>query len=177
MSTPSQLSPAGVCVRTADFADLPIIAALAAKIWRACYPGIISPAQIDYMLRRMYSLETLATELREGIVYDCLFFEESMIGFAARGPAREQGVFKLHKLYVHPDWQNRGLGSVLLRHCEAKVQSLGASRLVLNVNRSNSNAIRAYQRNGFAIAESVVADIGGGFVMDDYVMAKELHTC
>jgi len=31
-------------------ADLPALAELAGVIWRACYPGIITPAQIDYML-------------------------------------------------------------------------------------------------------------------------------
>jgi RimJ/RimL family protein N-acetyltransferase len=47
-------------------------------------------------------------------------------------------------------------------------------RLILSVNKRNTKAITAYKRNGFAIVESVVTDIGGGFVMDDYVMAKEL---
>ena len=51
---------------------------------------------------------------------------------------------------------------------------LGANRLVLNVNKRNEKAIRAYRRNGFTIVESEKIDIGNGFVMDDYVMAKEL---
>jgi hypothetical protein len=42
------------------------------------------------------------------------------------------------------------------------------------VNKRNTRAIAAYQRNGFVTADSVVTDIGGGFVMDDYIMAKEL---
>ena len=48
------------------------------------------------------------------------------------------------------------------------------STLILNVNKNNVQAIRAYEKNGFAIREAVVVDIGGGFVMDDYVMAKPL---
>jgi hypothetical protein len=42
------------------------------------------------------------------------------------------------------------------------------------VNKANARAIMAYKRNGFVITESVITDIGGGFVMDDYVMAKDL---
>jgi ribosomal protein S18 acetylase RimI-like enzyme len=38
------------------------------------------------------------------------------------------------------------------------------------VNKNNTKAIRAYQRAGFTIAESVVNHFGGGFVMDDYRM-------
>jgi hypothetical protein len=45
---------------------------------------------------------------------------------------------------------------------------------MLTVNKRNAKAMAAYQRNGFTLTESVVVDIGGGFVMDDYVMTKEL---
>jgi ribosomal protein S18 acetylase RimI-like enzyme len=61
-----------------------------------------------------------------------------------------------------------------LQHCEREIRKSGARRLILSVNKRNARAIAAYQRNGFVIAESVVTDIGGGFVMDDYVMAKKL---
>lgn len=41
----------------------------------------------------------------------------------------------------------------------------------LTVNKGNELGIRAYKGNGFDIIESVEADIGNGFVMDDYIMA------
>ena len=154
---------------------MPEIARLAGVIWRAHYPGIISAAQIDYMLAKMYALETLQKEMRElGIRYERLVAGRELAGFASYGPTEQIGVFKLHKLYLDPARHGRGLGSVLLQHCEREVRKLGATRLLLTVNKQNTKAIAAYQRNGFAIADSVVADIGGGYVMDDYVMAKEL---
>ena len=156
-------------------ADLAAIARLAGVIWRAHYPGIISMAQIDYMLAKMYALETLREESNErGIRYERLLVGGELAGFASFGPVEKPGVFKLHKLYVDPARHGRGLGSLLLQHCEREVRKLGATRLMLTVNKWNAKAIAAYQRNGFAIEESVVADIGGGFVMDDYVMAKGL---
>jgi GNAT superfamily N-acetyltransferase len=156
-------------------ADLPAISELAAVIWRACYPGIITQAQISYMLARMYSLETLRDEIRsQGVRYNCLFVDGQMIGFSSYGPADEAGVMKLHKLYLHPARHGRGFGSLLLQHCEGEVRKLGARRLILNVNKRNTKAIKVYQRNGFTVADAVVADIGNGFVMDDYIMAKEL---
>jgi ribosomal protein S18 acetylase RimI-like enzyme len=63
---------------------------------------------------------------------------------------------------------------LLLQHCEREVRKLGARRLILCVNKRNAGASKAYQRNGFEIAGSVVTDIGDGFVMDDFIMAKEL---
>jgi len=156
-------------------ADLPAISELAGVIWRACYPGIITMEQIDYMLAKMYAPGVLRDEIRsQGIRYDCLFVVGKMAGFASYGPASEPGVTKLHKLYLLPELHGRGLGSRLLQHCELEVRAVGAHRLILSVNKRNAKAIAAYQRNGFVIAESVVTDIGGGFVMDDFIMAKEL---
>jgi diamine N-acetyltransferase len=154
---------------------LPALAKLAAVIWRTSYPGIISTRQIEYMLARMYALETLRAEMgSQGIRYVRLLVGRVFAGFASYGPAEQAGVFKLHKLYVHPDHQGRGLGTLLLKHCENELVRIGIRRLVLNVNKNNGKAIGAYRRNGFTVVDSVVAEIGGGFVMDDYVMAKEL---
>jgi GNAT superfamily N-acetyltransferase len=172
-ASPPQASPDPAIAR-ARVADLPAIAELASVVWRACYPGIITVQQIDYMLERMYALPVLRAELRSGIRFDLLVVSGKLTGFVSYGPLDRPGVFKLHKLYLHPDWQGRGLGSLLLRHCEKAAHGIGARRLLLNVNKKNTRAIQVYERNGFQIAESVVAKIGGGFVMDDYVMAKEL---
>ena len=44
----------------------------------------------------------------------------------------------------------------------------------MQVNKRNDRAIAAYQKAGFCIAEEAVLDIGGGFVMDDFLMEKEV---
>ena len=49
-------------------------------------------------------------------------------------------------------------------------QNLGAGEVSLYVNKKNQKAIRAYERAGFAVAESVINEFGDGFVMDDYRM-------
>jgi GNAT superfamily N-acetyltransferase len=157
-------------------ADLPAIIKLAGVIWRACYPGIITHAQIDYMLARMYALDVLRDEIHsQKIRSDRLVVAGKLAGFASYGPTSQPSVMKLHKLYLLPELHGRGLGSFLMQHCEQEVRAAGAQRLMLSVNKRNTKAIAAYRRNGFAIAESVVTDIGGGFVMDDYVMAKEFR--
>jgi ribosomal protein S18 acetylase RimI-like enzyme len=156
--------------------DLQAISALAGVIWRACYPGIITLAQIEYMLTRMYSLETLREEVRSrGIRYNRLLAGAELVGFSASGPEGVPGVFKLHKLYLHPGRHGRGLGSLLLRHCEKEVREMGGRHLVLHVNKRNTKAIAAYERNGFVRDAEVVTDIGEGFAMDDFVMTKNLE--
>ncbi len=167
MNTKIETTPA-----TAD--HLAEISALAAVIWRAHYPGLITHAQIDYMLARGYDLKVLHRELDGGIAWFCALVDGGLRGFASTGPGRSTTEFKLHKLYVHPDWQRRGLGSALLKEVEAIARARGATTLMLNVNKGNAAALAAYRQRGFTIRDSIVADIGGGFVMDDYVMVKNL---
>ena len=154
---------------------VPTIAELAGVIWRACYPKIINREQIEYMLSRMYALRILREEIRsKEIRYELLMVDGKPVGFASYGPALEAGVMKLHKLYVLPELHGCGLGSRLLQHCEGEIRAAGAKHLILSVNKRNAKAIAAYKRNGFVVADAVVTDIGGGFVMDDYIMAKDL---
>lgn len=150
------------------------ISALAGVIWRVHYPGIITPGQIDYMLARMYDVNVMWRELEQGIAWFRALADGALRGFASVGPTESATEFKLHKLYVHPDWQRNGIGSALLKHCEALSRTRGATTLMLNVNKRNEKAIAAYLKRGFTVRESIVADIGGGFVMDDYVMVRTL---
>jgi ribosomal protein S18 acetylase RimI-like enzyme len=81
---------------------------------------------------------------------------------------------KLDKLYVHPAWQRRGYGRMLIDRAVTVARAYGCDALMLAVNKRNDPAITAYRKHGFTIAESVVKDIGGGFVMDDYVMRLDV---
>ena len=152
---------------------MPRIAELARVVWRAHYPGIISSEQIEYMLGRMYDHAVMRDEMKTGIAYDCLWAKAALIAFASYGPIN-QSEMKLYKLYVHPERQRHGCGTQLLHHVEDIARGRGFKALCLTVNKANEKAIAAYQKNGFTVRESVVVDIGGGFVMNDYVMAKAL---
>jgi ribosomal protein S18 acetylase RimI-like enzyme len=156
-------------------ADLGPVADLAGIIWRKHYPGIITIGQIDYMLALGYSHDALRRFVVEpGAGLLLANVSERPIGFAAYYRPERSEELKLDKLYVHPDYQGRGVGSRLIARVEATAAAQALPRLILNVNKNNVQAIRAYEANGFVIREAVVIDIGGGYVMDDYVMAKRL---
>ena len=53
-------------VREAQPTEIPIIHALARKIWMDHYPSIISMEQIEYMLEKMYSEAALQQQLTDG---------------------------------------------------------------------------------------------------------------
>jgi ribosomal protein S18 acetylase RimI-like enzyme len=163
-------------VRLARRDELPAIRELARVIWHAHYPGIITVAQIDYMLERGYALAALA-EFVDGPNRALLLalVEGEPAGFAAWYLTAQPDEAKLDKLYVLQSQQRSGIGGALLARVAEDARAVGATTLVLNVNKRNAQAIRAYERHGFTIREAVVNDIGQGYVMDDYVMAKALQ--
>ena len=163
-------------IRTARRDEVPVVQRLAHVIWHAHYPGIITGEQIDYMLARGYALEVLEGFLGRGDRgLELGAIDGEPVAFAAWYVTDDPAEAKLDKLYVLPARQRLGLGGKLLGRVAELVRAARATKLILNVNKQNIQAIRAYERHGFAIRAAVVVDICNGFVMDDYVMAKNLE--
>ena len=72
----------------------------------------------------------------------------------------------LSKLYVKKEFRHKGIGKAVFE----KIKDFGFDKIQLTVNKYNKNTIDAYLKYGFKIIDSVVSDIGNGFVMDDYIM-------
>lgn len=144
---------------------------LAHEIWHEHYPGIISAAQIDYMLELGYRVDAMLADVEQRrIHYDRALCDGELIGFSAYGPGRDSGKLMLHKLYVHVDRRGSGCGRALLEAASRYAATHALRTIVLTVNKQNCSAIDAYERMGFENRGSLVADIGHGFVMDDYRM-------
>lgn len=161
----------GLRIAPLEEGDIAAVIELAGVIWRHHYPGIISMAQIDYMLAQRYTPAIMRAQMRSADAWwDKGMLGERIIGFAQY--ERYQDAMKLDKLYVHQDYQRQGHGARMLAHVEAAARALGLPAVRLNVNKHNSKSIAAYRKSGYEVAETVVVDIGHGFVMDDYVMEK-----
>ena len=160
-------------IRPVTQPDVPAIAALAREIWQATYPGIITQAQIDFMLEQRYGHERLYDDLEDLHKWlDQAFLGDRRIGFAFSEIYK--GEFKLDKLYIHPDVQRRGVGGQLIANVAERAKKMGYPCVILQVNKRNTNAINSYKKYGFEVRTATVDDIGGGYVMDDFVMEKKL---
>lgn len=150
------------------------VAAMASRIWPSAYGAILPPGQIDYMLSQMYAPARLFQDREDGIALLWILLEGERTGFLAAGPVAPDGACPLHKLYLLPGSQRSGIGSqALARLCE-RLAGSGARALELRVNRHNTAAIAFYRKNGFSVFAEDCHPIGGGFVMDDYLMRCEL---
>jgi ribosomal protein S18 acetylase RimI-like enzyme len=156
--------------------DIEIIRQLTFIIWPHTYMDMIGEAQVKYMLNLMYSPASLLNQI-ENLHHQfiILYEDDKPLGFASYSlKAPEQlGIYTLHKLYVLPDQQGKGLGKRLIDFIIADIIPLQASELELNVNRQNP-AIAFYNKLGFEIKGTEDRDIGEGFFMNDYVLSLPL---
>jgi ribosomal protein S18 acetylase RimI-like enzyme len=167
---------AEISIARAGEADLPNVRALAESIWRSSYAGLLSSGQIEYMLDRMYSPERLLQDWRSGVVFEWPVVDGVPVGYMATQADATTRVMHLHKLYVLPGFQRKGFGGRLLEHAFLSATRAECRSVRLHVNKGNLRAIACYRRHGFVEEASVVNDIGGGYVMDDYVMVRLLDT-
>jgi diamine N-acetyltransferase len=160
-------------IRVALQADIPSIREMARRIWIPAYTGIITEEQIEYMLNLMYSEESLIHQLEvEACTFYILSGGEIDLGFASIS-SKTPELFRLNKLYVDTTLHGRGLGKKLLHRLVEHTMESGGGVLELNVNKNNP-AINFYLSQGFEIFREEVIDIGNGFVMDDFVMRKNI---
>lgn len=154
--------------------QLPIIRDLAFRIWPVTYGHILSKDQFDYMMELMYSLPSLEKQWAHPKPFLLVEDQGEYIGFASYEPNFENSSkTKIHKLYVLPNIQGKGIGRTLINYIRDTAQKAENTALILTVNRFNS-ARDFYLKQGFHIAEEKQFQIGNGYIMDDYMMELSL---
>ncbi|WP_072619454.1 GNAT family N-acetyltransferase [Spirulina major] len=153
-------------------ADCAAIAALADRIWRHHYTAIIGTAQVDYMLDRFQSPRAIAAQIQEGYHYRLVTGAAGEIGYFAVQPQGES--LFLSKFYVLAGQRGQGYGRQIMAEIERIAPEQGCDRITLTVNKHNTLTLAIYQKLGFKVEDAIVTDIGGGFVMDDFLLVKPL---
>lgn len=155
--------------------ELHLVRQVADVVWPITFREILSPEQIAYMMKMMYAPEVMEKEFHEGIRFCLVEDGAKPIGYIVWGQCdSEPTAAKLHKCYLLPEYQGKGIGSRMLQQAMEYAREEGYKLLRLNVNRHNAKAIKAYNRNGFKTIETVDNPIGNGFFMNDYVMEIKL---
>ena len=172
---PSEKTYDMIALRLALQQDAALIRELAEHTWPVSYAGIISPGQIRYMLDLMYNLPKIEASIRDPKQEFWLAEENGkLLGFCGiEYNFPETGFTRIHKLYVLPETQGSGCGKMLLEKAAEESRKRGIWKLHLNVNKYNK-ATGFYQKQGFVTDYEEVLEIGDGYVMDDYIMIKQL---
>lgn len=145
---------------------------LARLIWSEHYLPIIGQAQVDYMLENFQSEKAIKEQIEDGYSYFLIKNYGESCGYLAIQP-QEDKLF-LSKFYIHNDFRGRGLGRKTFDFVVEFAKKLNIPTIQLTVNKYNDNSVAVYKKLGLKIVESIVSDIGNGFVMDDYVFEYEI---
>lgn len=85
--------------------------------------------------------------LEENYFFYSLRYSGKLVGFYCA--ILDEKEAHLADLALNPDFQNKGLGSLLLDHCLKILREKNCRILVLTVRRGNLPAIRLYNKKGF----------------------------
>jgi ribosomal protein S18 acetylase RimI-like enzyme len=156
--------------------DYQTIQDIAHRTWPVAYGEILLKVQLDYMLDAFYNEEALKDSVANKGHHFILAKEgEEILGFASYEHQYEQkNQTKIHKIYILPQTQGKGIGKSLIDYVEKKAKEDDSELLSLNVNRFNK-ALYFYQKMGFKIVEEVNIELEHGYLMEDYVMEKPLR--
>ena len=164
-----------ISIRKATLDDILTIQQIAHTTWYPTFEDILSQEQIQYMLEMMYSTGSL-TEQIEIKKHNFYLAEENNIalGFiSVEFHYQKQSTAKIHKIYILPSAQGKGIGKLLMQKAESLAKESNQNTISLNVNRFNK-ALNFYENLGYKIVKSEDIDIGNGYLMEDFVLEKHI---
>lgn len=154
--------------------DVFLVNQLAHDIWPDAFKEILSKDQIEYMLDWMYNVNTLVEEAQTGHLFYIVKEHGIAQGFIGLEPNfPDIGMLRIHKLYMLPSCQGKGMGRVLLNKAIDVAFDLDLTSIHLNVNRFNK-AAKFYKYCGFEVIGEEDVDIGRDFLMEDFIMELKL---
>jgi diamine N-acetyltransferase len=163
-----------ITISQATSKDIPIIQEIAHKTWPITYGSILSKAQLDYMMDLMYSDASLLEQLMTKPLFFLAYEGDSCLGFTScENNYQNSKVTRLHKIYILPEAQGKGVGKALVDKVVALAKENQSNIISLNVNKFNK-AVSFYKKVGFKIASEEDLDIGNGYLMEDYKMELKI---
>ena len=145
------------------------IANLAEEIWHQHFTPIIGEAQVNYMVDKFQSYPALQKQIeQDGYEYYQLFISHTFACYMGIRPEAES--LFLSKLYIKKDCRGQHLATEALNFLVKLCKERGLKKIWLTCNRHNDNTLAVYDHLGFVITDEQAADIGNGFVMDDYIL-------
>ena len=141
---------------------------LAFDVWTEHYKNILDMGQITYMLNKFQSSQAIREQQQyDRYEYYWIVDHGTKAGYCAVQPM-EDSLF-LSKLYLQKEYRGKGLARRTLQELEDRCRKDGFPKIWLTVNRNNPS-VNVYDSLHFTKAREQVADIGNGYVMDDYIM-------
>lgn len=152
------------------------LAVMADNIWHEYFISIITEEQIDYMIDKFQSVPAIMGQINnKGYEYYFLKENGEILGYTGICEEKEENKLFLSKLYLKKEKRGKGYASKAFQVLKQLCKERGIQAIWLTVNRFNEHTIEVYKAKGFEILRTEAADIGNGFIMDDYIMELKIN--
>lgn len=131
-------------VRMADPSDKPTLVEIAYEAWELSILSLMAERSGQRASERA-RLEAVVSETLARIIV--AEWNGEVVGWCSRARKRAY----IPYLFVAPDCQGRGIGTVLLNRMESILELHGASRVVLETYADHLLAVRFYEKQGYRI--------------------------
>lgn len=152
-----------ITIRAARPGDALRIARLDVETWRATYAGILTTAFLVGLSTQRREIGWSAVIEREPRdVRVAVDADGEIVGFGSCGKNRGGAEFagEVFTLYVAPDWQNLGIGRLLLLSLFERLVAQGCASVIIWVLRENPSRF-FYQRLGGREVKHRMFAVGG----------------
>ena len=153
-------------------ADVRRLTKVAREGGREANVGFCTPEQVEYMIEKFQSFEAISGQMMHGYRYFLIEEGDEILGYFGVQPQGER--LFLSKFYILKQNRGRGLFSLGLQRMIDICKEDNLESIYLTVNRNNTHAYEVYLAKNFKVIAEECADIGFGFVMDDYIMELEV---
>ncbi len=147
--------------------------AFASDVFIDYYNPLIGNDQAVYMAGLFLSPAAIKKLIEKGAIFRIVRENEEILAFCEY--QKEDERLFLSKLYVQKDLRGRGLGRLMFEDALSYAKQNNLSAIYLTVNKGNTPSYELYLHLGFRVIDSVVNDIGHGYVMDDYIMEYRIN--
>ena len=147
--------------------------AFASEVFIDYYDHLIGRTQAEYMTGLFLSEDAIHKLIDEGAVFRLIEEDGRILGFCEY--KKEEERLFLSKFYVHKSERGKGIGRFMFDDVLAYAKNNGLGKIYLTVNKGNTPSYEIYLHLGFKVIDSVVTDIGHGYVMDDYIMEYQIN--
>ena len=176
-------------IRPATTTDIPVLETLIEQSVRQLQAGDYSPTQIDASIGSVFGIDRqlladqtyfVASPMDDpGILVACggWSYRRTLYGSdqhternsAQLNPATDFA--KIRAIFVHPAWSRRGLGTLVLAHCEAAASAAGFTRFEMG---STLTGVPLYKLKGYAEHSRVDVPLPNGEALEVVVMEKRI---
>ncbi len=141
---------------------------MATRISLEHFTPITGEGQVYHMMDKFLSPEVVMREIGENYEFAFALYNGVRAGYYSM--AYEGEALFLSKLYVDKAYRGKGLGHAMFERIKEKGKTAGCKYIYLTVNKRNDSSVAIYKKWGFFVYEEAQTDIGGGYIMDDYIM-------